>query len=211
MTNIITIGREFGSGGRELGRRLAEDLNFAYYDQEIVTAIAQRTTLSESYIKEILERRPHISYPIHIGHTLHTVICPSQGQAMSVIGEQFRIIRQMAAASDCVIVGRCADYILREMNPFRIFVYADMQAKISRCKQRKTEHERMTDAELARMIRSIDKERAAYYRHITDHKWGERNYYDLFVNMTRISPKLAAADLANMIRKRNSEPSSPVI
>lgn len=201
MNNVITIGREFGSGGRELGKRLAEHLDFAYYDQEIVTEIAQRTALSEVYVKEILEHKPPMPYPIRIGHTLHSTSYAAQGQAMNIMKEQFKIIQEMAAASDCVIVGRCADYILREMNPFRIFVYADMPEKITRCKERGEERECMSDTELARMIRGVDKQRAAYYKHITDNKWGDRSNYDLFVNTTRLTPKLAALDLANMIKR----------
>lgn len=89
MNRIITIGREFGSGGRELGRRLSEELKIAYYDQEIITEMAQK--------------------------------------------------------SDCVIVGRCADYILREYEPFRMFVYADMESKMARCRQKASEEEKMED------------------------------------------------------------------
>lgn len=201
MNQVITISREFGSGGRELGKRLAENLNFAYYDQEIVTEIAQRTALSEVYVKEILERKPLMSYPIRIGHTLHATSYAAQGQAMSIMREQFNIIQEMAEASDCVIVGRCADYILRERDPFRIFVYADMPQKIKRCKERGEECECMSDTELVRMIRGIDKQRTAYYKHITGNKWGDRSNYDLFVNTTRLTPKLAASDLANMIQR----------
>ena len=201
MNDIITIGREFGSGGRELGKRLADHLGFAYYDQEIVTEIAQRTALSETYVKEILERRPPMSYPIRIGHTLHTGIYSVQSQAVSIMQEQFKILREMAAASNCVIVGRCADYILREMEPFRIFVYADMPHKIQRCRQKGEEHEDMSDLKLTRMIRGIDKQRAIYYNHITDQKWGTRSNYDLLINTTHLTPKLAAFDLASMIRK----------
>ena len=72
MKRVITIGREFGSGGREIGRRIAEKLQIAYYDQEIVTEIAKRTKLSEEYVERITEDRPYISYPIHAGMSFHT-------------------------------------------------------------------------------------------------------------------------------------------
>ena len=77
---IITIGREFGSGGRELGRRLSEELGIAYYDSEILTEIAKRTSLSENYIKEIIEKKPYTSFPIHIGRSLHPMSSPIQEQ-----------------------------------------------------------------------------------------------------------------------------------
>ena len=71
MNRIITIGREFGSGGRELGRRLAETLGFAYYDQEIVSEIARRTEMSEQYVQSIVEHQPSFSFPIHIGRSFY--------------------------------------------------------------------------------------------------------------------------------------------
>ena len=71
MRRIITVGREFGSGGREIGRRIAEELQIAYYDQEIITEIAKRTALSEAYIRQIEEKRPVVSFPIHVGHSFY--------------------------------------------------------------------------------------------------------------------------------------------
>lgn len=84
MNRIITIGREFGSGGRELGRRLAETLGYAYYDQEIVSEIARRTELSEQYVQSIEEHRPAISFPIHVGRSFYPAPTPVFDQSMSV-------------------------------------------------------------------------------------------------------------------------------
>ena len=109
MNRIITIGREFGSGGRELGRRLSERLGFAYYDQYIISEIARRTELSEQYVPSIVEHRPVMSFPIHIGTSFYPSPTPVIGQSMSVYQEQARIIEEMAQKSDCIIVGRCGD------------------------------------------------------------------------------------------------------
>lgn len=109
MNRIITISREFGSGGRELGRRLSEKLGFAYYDQEIIQEIARRTSLSEQYVQAIVEYRPAFSYPIHIGHSFYPVSNQPFEQTVSIYQEQMEIIQEMAAKSSCVIVGRCAD------------------------------------------------------------------------------------------------------
>ena len=136
MNKIITIGREFGSGGREFGRRLSEQLGFAYYDQEIISEISKRTSLSEQYIQAIVEHRPSFSFPIHIGRSFYPSVSPAFEQTMTVYQEQAKILTEMAAKSDCVIVGRCADYILREYRPFRIFVYADMDSKLKRCREK---------------------------------------------------------------------------
>ncbi len=111
---IITIGREFGSGGRELGRRLSEKLQLAYYDREIVTELANRTSLSEEYVERITSDRPFASYPIHIGTSFYALPDYALDRCFSVYAEQHRLLEDLSMKSDCIIVGRCADYILRE-------------------------------------------------------------------------------------------------
>ena len=106
---IVTVGREFGSGGRELGRRLSEDLGIAYYDRQIITEIAKRTSLSEEYVHQIIEHKPYMPFPITIGRSFYPLTDPVVEQTLSVYNEQHNIIREMAEKSDCVIVGRCAD------------------------------------------------------------------------------------------------------
>ena len=105
MNAIITIGREFGSGGRELARRLSEELGFAYYDQEILKEIAERTQLSESYVRAIVERSPVTSYPIHVVRSFHPAVSPVMDQTNKVCQEQTTIIKELAEKSDCIIVG----------------------------------------------------------------------------------------------------------
>lgn len=200
MNRIITIGREFGSGGRELGRRLADALEIAYYDQEIVTEIANRTALSEAYVHQILEHRPISAFPIRIGRTLHPVPGAVQQQSADIFRQQCDIRRKMADTSDCVIVGRCADYLLRSRKPFRIFVYADMESRIRRCREKGPEHEGLTDRELRQHILSVDRNRAESYRHYTGRKWGDRLNYDLCVNTSDISPRDAAAAISRLLR-----------
>ena len=119
MKRIITIGREFGSGGREIGRRISEELQIAYYDQEIITEVANRTQLSEDYIQQISERKPFVSYPIHIGHSFYPIIDPTVHNSVQIFAEQHRLLEELSKKSDCIIVGRCADYILRKQSPFR--------------------------------------------------------------------------------------------
>ncbi len=143
MKQIITIGREFGSGGRELGCRLAEELKIAYYDQEVISEIAKRTEFSEEYVHQIVEHKPITPFPIHIGTSFSPAVNPMILQSQSIYQEQSRIIREMAGKSDCVIVGRCADYILRDEKPFRFFVYADMESRISRCREKASSQEQI--------------------------------------------------------------------
>ncbi|WP_215905318.1 AAA family ATPase [Treponema phagedenis] len=171
MKKIITISREFGSGGRELARRLSEELTIAYYDREIITEIAKQTELSESYVQQIVETDSVISFPIHVARSFYVLPDPLEEQNREIFAAQHRIIKEMAEKSDCVIVGRCSDFILKEYRPFRIFVYADMESKIQRCKERTSETD-LSDSALKKEILKIDKNRAWYYKFYTRQIWG---------------------------------------
>ena len=184
MNKIITIGREFGSGGRELGRRLARELNFDYYDKEILSEIAKHTSLSEEYVQQVVENQPRQLFPITVGRSFLYVDTQPLQQASTVFRAQQEIIREMAERSNCVIVGRCADYILRDRKPFRIFVYADMESRIQRCRARAEAGEKLTDREYRQQITKMDKARASYYSFYTDLKWGDKLNYELCVNTT---------------------------
>ena len=201
MNRIITIGREFGSGGRELGRRLSEALGIAYYDQEIVSEIARRTEMSEQYVQSIVENRPSFSFPIHIGRSFCPMPSPALEQSLAVYQEQSRIITEMAQKSDCVIVGRCGDYILRAFEPFRIFVYADLESRMERCRAKAPEDEKMTDRELKQHILGIDRKRAKYYEFYTGHKWGDRLNFDLCINTSRTVIKEIVPVLARLFEE----------
>lgn len=181
---VITLGREFGSGGRELGRRLADHLQIAYYDKEILTEISKRTQLTEEYVHNVVEHHPYPLLPITIGRSLYPDMTFQIQQSVYV--EQSNIIKEMAAASDCVIVGRCADYILRDIKPFRIFVYADMESRIRRCHARAPEGEHLSDKEMKQMIQKVDKGRAKYYEFYTGEKWGDKSSYDLCINTSNV-------------------------
>ncbi|HIQ95247.1 MAG TPA: cytidylate kinase-like family protein [Candidatus Limivivens merdigallinarum] len=199
MNKIITVGREFGSGGRELGKRLADLLHIAYYDKEIVTEIAKKTSLAESYVHQVMEHNPTIYYPITIGHSFYPMVNPIMDLNNSIYVEQSRIIKEMADESDCVIVGRCADYILRERKPMRLFVYADMQFKMDRCRKKApSDEEPLSDKELKQHITSIDKNRSKYYQFFTGQKWGERINYDFCINTTNLSIKEVALAISRM-------------
>ena len=205
MSRIITIGRQFGSGGRELGRRLAEELGIPYYDQEIVKEIADRTLMPEAYVQQILEHRKIVALPIHIARSfqlatdLQIATNPGIEESAAIFSQQSKIILEMAEKSDCVIVGRCADYILRDQNPYRIFVYADMESRMKRCREYAPEHENLSDKELEKQILTIDKNRASYYNFHTGQKWGEPLNYDLCINTTKTSMETIVPVLAKML------------
>lgn len=182
MNKVITIGREFGSGGRELGRKLSETLGFAYYDNEIITEISKRTSLSEEYVRQVTERKPISPFPIHIGSSFFHAPDPAFNQSIAVFSEQHKLLRELSEKSDCVIVGRCADYVLRDEKPFRIFVYADTESKLARCMARRADGDVSTEKEMKRKMSEIDRSRAQYYEFFSDGKWGKRESYDLMIN-----------------------------
>ncbi len=199
MHKIITVGREFGSGGREIGRRLAQELQIEYYDREIITEIAKHTSLSEEYVKDVLEQKPHNLYPITVGQSISYINTYSFLQVQSVYTAQSEIIRDLASKSDCVIVGRCADYILQHLKPFRIFVYADLPSRIARCMDRRTEEEALlTEKEMKKKILRMDKNRAKYYSFYTGQKWADKENYDLCINTTDCNIKEMASVIAKL-------------
>ncbi|MBR1659429.1 MAG: cytidylate kinase-like family protein [Oscillospiraceae bacterium] len=200
MNKIITIGREFGSGGRELGKRLAEKLGFAYYDVEIVSAIARRSSLADDYVNQVLEQRIRTYYPITVANTLAV----HQGDALfavtrTIYAAQTEIIREMAEKSDCVIVGRCGDYILADKKPFRLFVYADLAARIARCRANGEDMRSGSDRELEKKIRVVDRSRAQYYRFYTGQTWGDKFNYDLCVNAAGLDLSIAANGISALV------------
>ena len=199
MKKIITVGREFGSGGRELGRRLAEALGVAYYDKEIIVEIAKRTELSEQYVSNIVENKPLVSYPIHVGVSFNTGNFAPVQQKNNIYYEQEQILKEMAEKAPCVIVGRCADHILREFDPFRIFVYSDLETKMRRCRSKGIGEEEISDKDLKKYIQRVDKNRAEYYEIYTGKKWGEKLNYDLCINTTGTDIKMIASVLAKML------------
>ena len=200
MKKLITISREFGSGGRELGCRLADQLGAAYYDREIITEISKRTRLSQEYIQGIMDNRHHISFPITVARSFSMPGSEvSLQMELQVFQAQKKIIEEMADRSDCVLVGRCADYILRDREPFRIFVYADMDSKIARCRSRASGNEHLSDREIRHNIEQIDKSRSKYYTFHTEQKWGEKTNYDLCVNTSRFDVKQLTRMLASFL------------
>lgn len=201
MNKIITVGREFGSGGREFGRRLAEELGIEYYDKEIITAIAERTSMSQEYVQEILEGKPHRLYPITVGQSMFITDNFYFHQEQSIYLAQSEIIRGLAQKSSCVIVGRCADFILQDLKPYRIFVYADINSRIKRCIERNAGAEKeLGEKEIKKQILSIDKNRARYYDFYTGNEWGDKSNYDLCLNTTDLVIKDIVPVIAKMFK-----------
>ena len=181
MNKIITISREFGSGGREIGRRLAEAMKIAYYDQEIVAALIKRTKKAEEYVHYMEKERPLPLLPITTARTFGLPTNYAVTENLNFYMQESKIIQEVAEKSDCVIVGRCADYVLRDMKPIRLFIYADMEYKIAKG----DDIENLADPELRKKILSVDKKRSRYYQFYTNQVWGKKEHYDLCINTSR--------------------------
>lgn len=195
---IITISREFGSGGRELGKRLADALGFAYYDREIVSSIAEKCNLDEGYVENVLRKGLTINVPVTFGHTFYFYSDPTSENELKVLNTQQQIIKELALRGDCVMVGRSSGIILEKYNPLRLFVYADMEWKVKRCRERASADEHLTDRELEKKIRQIDAGRARHQKLLTDRKWGDREGYDLCINTTSLEIKKISPGLKEM-------------
>ena len=198
---IITVSREFGSGGRELGKRLSDALRIPCYDNEIISMIANHQGFDENYVSRMSEKSIQEAYPITIGHRFRTAgLNYTTQQAIKIHAEQRKIIEGFAARGDCMIIGRCADVILSAYKPFNIFVYADKAARLQRCIERAPEDENLSPAELERKIRGIDKNRANHRTIYTGTKWGAKENYHLCVNTTGIEIKTIVPPLAEYIK-----------
>ncbi len=194
---IITISREFGSGGRELGELIAKKLGVACFDKEIISTVADRSQLDEHYVEAVLDRgmfREMI--PVTHGHSIvHTSTITHT--ARQIIEEQHKIINEIAERSDCVIVGRNADIFLAEHKPLRLFVYATDEAKLARCRNRAPEDEHLNDRALKRNIKRINKARARTHAFYSDIPWGDKRGYHLCVNTTDTDIEMLAGILAD--------------
>ncbi len=174
---IITVSREFGSGGREIGKRLADELGFAYYDKEIIAEIAD-----EIKMKDIVEKETIDDFPISFGRTFASLSFFRNSAVNRIVSEQ-KIIRQIAKRDeDFVIVGRSADVILKRFKPCNIFVYADMATKMKRCKKHFEKNEKLTAKDLEKKIKQVDSSRRKHRDLISTDKWGDKKNYQLCIN-----------------------------
>lgn len=197
--NIITISREFGSGGREIGKRLADILGYDYYDKEIISAISKSQNLDEHYVESTLHSPFAQNFQFTFHRSFFDPLSLNVTQARLLI-EQKKVIEGIAKnGKDVVIVGRNADYILKDYKPFRLFITADMATKLKRCKERGDGNENMSDKEMESSIRRIDKVRKETCALVAGTDWGSRELYNLIVNTSGANIKNLSVALAAYI------------
>ena len=177
---IITISREFGSGGRFIGEETAKKLGIAFYDREIIAKVADDLGLSEKYVADRGEYAPSkniFSYAF-IGRDIN-----GNSIADQIYSHQQKIIKELAAKEPCVIVGRSADYILSGRDDvLNVFIQGNKADKIVRIKEIYSK----SDDEAAKMIKDTDKKRSVNYRYCTDQEWGSRKNYDIVLNSSTL-------------------------
>lgn len=179
--SIITISREFGSGGRYIGEQLAEKLGIAFYDKDIISKVAEETGLNEEFVKEAGEYSPFKSI-----FSYGFVSRDADGSSMEdiVFNAQRKIILDLAEKGPCVIVGRCADHILADRNDcLNVFINGSEEDKIKRIMKYKG----VADIEARRLMKDTDKRRRINYNYYTDRQWGKPQNYDVCLNSTSLT------------------------
>lgn len=181
LKSVITISRQFGSGGRFVAKMLAERLGIPYFDNELITMAAKESGYAENIFEKAEQMSSHsFLYSVSMfGSAAGVYGLPLSDKVFLV---QSDIIKKCAEQGPCVIVGRCADYVLRDYpNVINLYLYSDLDSKIERCKKYYNEDEK-NDKEIKDEIIRRDKKRAAYYNYYTTQRWGEIENYHLSIH-----------------------------
>lgn len=184
---IITISRQFGSGGRELGKRLADRLGWDYYDKEIIDTLAAEHGLDPEYVKRALSNHGWHNVQLSYRNSFSNLLY-HPGTSTQLLCREREVLKSIAAlGNDCIIIGRDADVILEDYHPFRIYVCAEIQARIARCMKHEAsrpQEERLTEKQILRNIRKIDKNRSSTREIISGRPCDDCSAFELIVNTT---------------------------
>lgn len=186
MSLVITIGRQFGSAGIDIGQKIAKALNIPFYDKELVELAAKKSNLSPEALKHADERATNsFLYSIASGgmslHGLHTPTSYDMPINDKLFIAQSEVIKEIAQKGDCVIVGRSADYVLRNeenVDVLSVFLYGDLAYRVKRV----AEHMELTEAKARDLVNKTDRRRRSYYEYYTSNDWGVMSNYDLCLN-----------------------------
>jgi cytidylate kinase len=196
MNTIITIGRQYGSGGREIAKMVAEKYGIPYYDKELLTRAAKESGFCEEMLASH-DERPTNSFLYNLvmdtysfGYNSSFVDVPI---SQKIFLAQFDTIKKIASEGPCVIVGRCADYALSEFdNCVHVFIHSDEEHKIKRIMERN----QVSEKEAKEMMVKKDKQRQSYYNYYSSKKWGRADTYDLTINSGKLGLQ-GTVDLIN--------------
>ena len=190
---IITIGREHGSKGHEIAKKLADELGMKCYDKEIVDAAAADSELKKEIFASYDEKRVSsflMSTPNYMG------LGEGFRLNMQVAAEQFSAIRKLADEGNCIFVGRCANYILRNRDDvISVFIYAKDSFRIRTLQERF----QLPEDKAKKLMKEVDKDRSSYYKYYTDQEWGDCSNYDLCIDSSRVGTDGAVEIIKAMV------------
>lgn len=197
---VVTIGREYGSGGRVIGQSLAKKLDIPFYDNELIDRAAQKSGLSSEMLKDVDEQ------PVNVFlQTCTTMVFAGARFSMpteasindKLFFAQSEVIRELAAQGPCVIVGRCADYVLRDdANTLNIFIHADLSYRIERA----VNVYGIARNRAKNVVSRMDRKRSSYYNYYTNKSWSDARSYDLCIDSTVLGEDGTAAMLGTFVQ-----------
>ncbi len=200
LKRIVTISRQFGAGGHTLGKMIADQLGIPFYDSEIIEQAVADTGFSPEFVKEAGEYASTThSFLFNLALSHSVSVGPGEMSNYDKIYiAQAKIIRELADKSSCVIVGRCADYILRERDDvFNLFVHANDAYRAERVLETYGE---IPGKPIEERLEEKDKKRALYYRHYTDREWGDLENYDLTINTAKVPLEMACSWVVQVLK-----------
>ena len=205
MDSIITISRQYGSGGKEIGRRLAQRLGIPFYDKDIIANLAKKTPFQNNiFNKEEGMMANSLIYAIAMGMNSYN-FREFSGSAMSIEDQtymnQCAVIRKIAKEGPCIIVGRCADYILEQEDIIKLYIWSSIESRIHRAKEVYGESHNKAQENILR----IDKKRSAYYRYHSGQRWGNVSNYDMVLRSDLLGIEGTVDILENIINMKNDE------
>lgn len=200
---VISIGREFGSGGKYIGQELAKRLNVKCYDNELLTKVSEDYNIDMTMLKKVDEKQKSsfwYSFATNYVFSNDNEVSPISAED-NLFLKQAKVIEDLYNGKESsIIIGRCSDYILKDnQNVIKIFIYSsDMEFKVNR----KIKFENLDVATAEKKIKQVDKQRAEYYKHFTSQIWGDRNNYDLCIDTFKLGVVQTIDILENYIRRR---------
>ena len=199
---VITIGRQYGSGGREIGMKIAELLGISYYDDELISLAAKNSGINSETLSDVDEKATNsLLYTLAMGGSLfggNAALAYEMPINDKLYLAQSEVIKELAQKEPCVIIGRCADYVLKEYpSAINIFIYADLEKRAVRVAKNRN----IPEAKAKDIIIKTDKQRANYYNYYTSQKWGRIENYDLCIDSGRLSLDKAAEAVVAYIEK----------
>lgn len=203
MRTIITISRQYGSGGREIGERIAEKLGIPFYDNSLIQKATEASGFSPVHFEDVEKNaRNSFLYSIVRGIQYHNSNTGIWSLEDSIYMTQANVIRDIASKGSCVIVGRCSDYILADdPDLVKVFVYAPIEARVKTC----VEREGLDEARAADIIKGKDKRRQNYYNYHADTKWGEATNYHICIDSSFTGIEAAAEAVVEIVKKRQEQ------